>query len=217
MRRPRRRAGGFTVIELLIAMTVLLILMLLGMPALMRMLERQKAYSATTELAALARLARLEAIRRGIRSGVTVDYPTRTATAFVDANGNNQMDAGEETFGQTVLPKTIEFQGPGESSPGGPLASVGLPEVDSEGTLIFDSAGAARVATTVTEPWGAFRLKARDENYFEVAIESPITGRIAVRKWVGVDAANAAYWHINGQGGKAWRWYDTGETPTPPT
>jgi prepilin-type N-terminal cleavage/methylation domain-containing protein len=212
MRPPRRRAGGFTVIELLIAMTVLLILMLLGMPALMRMLERQKAYGAATELTALMRLARLEAIKRGQRCGVAVDYPARTATGFVDTNGNDLVDPGEETFGQVVLPKNIEFWGPGDGAPGGADASIGFPEDALEGSAIFDSTGAARVEITATELWGAFRLKARDQNFFEVRIASPITGRVEARKWMG-----GTEWWVNGQAGKAWRWFDTGETPAPPT
>ena len=208
-RAARRRAGGFTLIELLIVMAFLLVLMLLGGPALLRMMERQKAYAATTELAALMRLARLEAIKRGVRCGVTMDYQTRTATAFVDADGANDLDAGEETFGQVVLPKNIEPWGPADGAAGGADASIGFPEnVDLEGTAIFDSTGAARVPNP---PWGAFRLKARDLNYFEVRIESPVTGRVEARKWMG-----GTEWWVNGQRGKAWRWFDAEEPPAPP-
>jgi hypothetical protein len=192
-------------------MTVLLILMLLGMPALMRMLERQKAYGAATELTALMRLARLEAIKGGRRCGVAVDYTARAATGFVDANNNDLLDPGEETFGQVVLPKNIEFWGPLDGAAGGNDASIGLPEDSLEGTAIFDSTGAARVVITASELWGAFRLKARDQNFFEVRIASPITGRVEARKWMG-----GTEWWVNGQHGKAWRWFDTGETPAPP-
>ena len=217
MTRAGRRAGGFTLIELLIGMLLLLILMLLGAPAFLRMLERQKAYSATTELTALMRLARLEAIKRGVRCGVTMDYQTRTATAFVDTDGGNDLDPGEETFGQVVLPKNIEPWGPLDGAAGGPAASVSFPEpADQEGTALFDSTGAARVVVTATEPWGAFRLKARDQNFFEVRVSPPITGRVSVLKWVGGDPSDEDSWWENGKHGKAWRWYDTGETPAPP-
>ena len=116
MTRAGRRAGGFTLIELLIGMLLLLILMLLGAPAFLRMLERQKAYAATSELAALMRQARLEAVKRGAMSGVTLDYQTRSATAFVDRDANGEMSAGDETIGQVVLPKTIEPWGPRDAA-----------------------------------------------------------------------------------------------------
>ena len=218
MARPGRRAGGFTLIELLIVMTFLLILMILGAPAFLRILERQKAYAATTELAGLVRLARLEAVKRGAMAGVTLDYGSRTATAFVDLDGDRDFtDPGDDIIGRVVLPTSIESQGPGESSPGGPGASVGFPEnADGEGIALFDSTGAARIPPDADPPWGAFRLKARDENYFEVRVAPPITGRVSVVKYVGGDANDETSWWLNGKHGKAWRWYDTGETPTPP-
>ena len=217
MTRAGRRAGGFTLIELLIGMLLLLVLMLLGAPAFMRMLERQKAYSATTELAALLRLARLEAVKRGVMSGVTLDYPTRTATAFIDLDADRLPSAGDETIGQVVLPKNIEAWGPGDAGPGGAAASVSFPEnADLEGVALFDSTGAARIPGGAAPPWGAFRLKARDQNFFEVRVSPPITGRVSVLKWVGGDADDEDSWWENGKHGKAWRWYDTDETPAPP-
>lgn len=221
MTRAGRRAGGFTLIELLIGMLLLLVLMLLGAPAFMRMLERQKAYSATTELAALLRLARLEAVKRGVMTGVTLDYQTRTATAFVDLDANRLPSAGDETIGQVVLPKNIEAWGPGDSGPGGAAASVGFPEGAgaedaNEGIALFDSTGAARIPGGAAPPWGAFRLKARDQNFFEVRVSPPITGRVSVLKFVGGEPDEEDSWWENGKHGKAWRWYDTGETPAPP-
>ena len=218
MTRAGRRAGGFTLIELLIGMLLLLVLMLLGAPAFMRMLERQKAYSATNELAALLRQARLEAVKRGVMSGVTLDYPTRTATAFVDLDADRLPSAGDETIGQVVLPKNIEPWGPPVSGgPGGANASVGFPEnADLEGVALFDSTGAARIPADAVPPWGAFRLKARDENFFEVRVSPPITGRVSVLKFVGGGPDDEDSWWENGKHGKAWRWYDTGETPAPP-
>ena len=106
MTRAGRRAGGFTLIELLIGMLLLLVLMLLGAPAFMRMLERQKAYASTSEVAALLRLARLEAVKRGIMAGVTLDYQTRTATAFVDLDANGEMGVGDETSARSSCPRT---------------------------------------------------------------------------------------------------------------
>ena len=217
MTRAGRRAGGFTLIELLIGMLLLLILMLLGAPAFLRMLERQRAYAATSELAALLRQARLEAVKRGVMSGVTLDYATRSATAFVDLDADRLPSAGDETIGQVVLPKTIEPWGPGDAGPGGAAASVSFPENgDLEGVALFDSTGAARIPGGAAPPWGAFRLKARDENFFEVRVSPPITGRVSVLKWVGGDPDDEDSWWENGKHGKAWRWYDTGETPAPP-
>jgi prepilin-type N-terminal cleavage/methylation domain-containing protein len=215
MRRARRRAGGFTLIELLIVMAILIVLMLLGLPALMRMLERQKAYAATTELAALMRQARLEAIKRSLMAGVILDYQTRVATAFVDVDGNNDFNAGDETIGQVTLPPNIWPQGPGDAAPGGADASVGFFEnADLEGIALFDPSGAGRFPPPVP-PRGAFRLKARDQNYFEVRVSPPITGRVSTRKFIGGDADDEANWWENGRGGKAWRWVEGADDPEP--
>ena len=215
MTRARRRAGGFTLIELLIVMALLMVMMLLGLPALMRILERQKAYAATTELAALMRLARLEAIKRSLMAGVTLDYQTRVATAFIDVDGSNDLNAGDETIGQVTLPPNIWPQGPGDVAPGGADASIGFFENgDQEGIALFDPSGSGRFPQPVPAR-GAFRLKARDQNYFEVRVAPPITGRVSTRKWVGGDANDEANWWENGRGGKAWRWVDEGETPAP--
>jgi hypothetical protein len=160
------------------------------------------------------RVARLEAIKRSVQSGVTIDYQTRTAIAFVDEDENRELTPGERTLGQIVLPRNVDPWGPEDGAAGGVLASVGFPEnAELEGTALFDSTGRAFAPDP---PWGAFRLKARDKNYFEIRVFPPATGRIGVRKWVGGDHDLDASWRENGQGGKAWRWHEPGEEPTPP-
>jgi type II secretory pathway pseudopilin PulG len=204
-------------IELFIVLALILFLTLLGLPALLRMLERQKAYSTATELAQVLRLARLEAIKRSNVTGVTVDYQTREATAFVDVDNDQVLSPPDISVAHIKLATGIEPWGPEDGAAGGNLASVSFPENgEREGTALFGSNGAALVSPGVGEPaWGAFRLKGRDKNYFEVRVFPPAVGRISVRKWVGGDHSLDASWRENGQGGKAWRWVNEGEDPVP--
>lgn len=58
------RSSGFTVIELIITITVLAILVTMGIPAIQELIKNNRVTSQTNELVALVNLARNESIRR---------------------------------------------------------------------------------------------------------------------------------------------------------
>ncbi|AEG33635.1 hypothetical protein Ththe16_1230 [Thermus thermophilus SG0.5JP17-16] len=134
MRLPR----GFTLVELLILLTILGVLLTLGMGYLRS--DRLAVNQAAQSLAAQITRARLEAIRRNAFVGL--QFSTAGAggyTLFVDANRNGSYDTGDTaiqsiTFGQ------------------GDWGQVRLQSVSGASTLVFDPRGIAQAlnATTVT-------------------------------------------------------------------
>jgi type IV fimbrial biogenesis protein FimT len=75
-----RRSSGFTIIELLIGITILAIVLGLGAPAMGTYLQNSKLAAATASFYAGVQAARTEAIRRNIQTQfVLTDLPLTTA------------------------------------------------------------------------------------------------------------------------------------------
>jgi type IV fimbrial biogenesis protein FimT len=72
MRTLRARAHGFTMIELIVTMTVGGILMALAVPAFNTFIQNQRLTTATNSLVLSLNLARSEALKRDLPTGVTV-------------------------------------------------------------------------------------------------------------------------------------------------
>jgi type IV fimbrial biogenesis protein FimT len=66
-RMKRDRAGGFTVIELMVVLTIAAIFLALGVPSLADFIRRTRLSSAMNELSADMYMARSEAIKRNTR------------------------------------------------------------------------------------------------------------------------------------------------------
>lgn len=210
MKRSRvtNHTRGFTLIEVLVVLAILVIALGLGIPALQKMILRSRVEAATAELQVLVQRARLEAIKRRAATVVEVDPARGTATAWADLNGPAAGDppdlvfnpvAGEPRFttdfeisrfqaGQNVELAAPAGQPPVEgftAAPGGRQVLVFLP------TGAADSAGGFRVADA-----GAL-------NHLEVRVEPAGTGRVGLLKW---DRAEAA-WTRHREGGRPWTWY----------
>lgn len=198
------RQRGFTMIELLVTIVIIAVLALLGYPALLNMLERQKMISTTHEMASVMRLARLTAVTKSVDIKVTADYPTRVLTAYRDLDNNNVCDPTDETVATAALPKNVSFWGPTDLAAGGAAAST-----FTNATVIFQAAGSVLEGSLPADPNkdGGFRLRGRDPDYFEVAVErrSIATGRVSIRKWEGGGNPDANWWQ-NGEEGHKWVW-----------
>ena len=115
LRRPAARSAGFSLIEMLTTMSVLVVLLVIASPGLASLTSANAASAAQGELLAAMTLARGEAIKRGVQVGIaatTVPSGGSTMaalaaagsggtdfsggwTVFVDADGNGRFDAGE--------------------------------------------------------------------------------------------------------------------------
>lgn len=112
MNHPRLRirsraaqAAGFSLIEMLTTMSVLVVLLVIASPGLASLTAANAASAAQGELLAAMTLARGEAIKRGTQVGIAtavagnIDFSAGW-TVFVDADGNGRYDAGETVVRQ---------------------------------------------------------------------------------------------------------------------
>jgi type IV fimbrial biogenesis protein FimT len=101
MPQAARRVEGFSLVEMLTTVSILVILLAVASPGLASLISANSLSSAQGELAAAIMLARGEAIRRGTQVGLIATNPAAGAefnggwTVFVDTNGNGALDAGE--------------------------------------------------------------------------------------------------------------------------
>jgi type IV fimbrial biogenesis protein FimT len=150
-------ASGFTLLELLGVMALLAGLATLALPSMAGFLSRRQVQSAAESLVADLRLARSEAIRRGLIVGVCAssDGATCAATAawvegwlvFVDRDGNRRRDAGEELLRVQQRPPGLTRIG--SAAPANDKAIVsyqaaGWAKAASQ-TLLFTAQGGAAV------------------------------------------------------------------------
>ena len=97
-RSPVARASGFSLIEMLTTMSVLVVLLVVASPGLASLTSANAASAAQSELLAAMALARGEAIKRGSQVGIAASGGTDLSggwNIFVDADGNGRFDAGE--------------------------------------------------------------------------------------------------------------------------
>ncbi len=80
---PRRRSAGFTLLELMITISVLAILVGVGIPSFRDMMRRNRLVTQTNELIGALALARSEAVKRGLR--VTICPANATQDACSDS------------------------------------------------------------------------------------------------------------------------------------
>lgn len=95
------RASGFTLIELMISITVMAILLVVVAPGLAGFVRTSKVRSAQSELVSSLRLARSEATKRGVSVGVAATAPVAGDEfgagwkVWVDDNEDGVFTAGE--------------------------------------------------------------------------------------------------------------------------
>lgn len=207
----RRGEAGFSLIELLIVITLIALVAYWGVPAFLNTLNRVRLTAAAREVATLMQVGRMEAIKRSGQNGnlrtevaaLTYHEDTRTFQLQIDV-APESPDAGafepEVDFGGAyILPKGITVAAPSADDED---AVAGWDEVAVEDDRwegpIFLSDGSARSA-------GAFRLADSRGNFLEVRIEFPATGKVAIQKWFGGDPATD--WYENGEANRKWQWY----------
>lgn len=111
----RRRAHGFTLIELMVVIAIMGVLMAIGVPGIRTLLNTQKMKSATFELVATTMLARSEAIKWSGASSASISVVaassnfsngwcivfTSTTTCSISAPGDGVMQVFKPTNGVT--------------------------------------------------------------------------------------------------------------------
>ncbi len=187
-RRSSSRARGFSMIELLVVMSIAAILLGIGVPNMQQYIVSSRLASTANEFFTALNLARSEAVRRGLQvtlrtngSAGSRDW-TAGWTMFVDANGNGTLDAGEETLrvggaldgpltlmGSTNFGTTIAFDSTGRLTTGGGSFVV------CHGTdLVVD--GISRARAVVINGAGRVRAAALNTAHIPVTDTGAVSG-----------------------------------------
>ena len=155
---------GFTIVELLVGLTVLAVLIALGAPAMGSYLQSSKMQSVAASYAAGLQLARAEAIRRNTRTEfVLTDTATSTAdiaNALAPAvSGRNWVVRAASGPGGFASAVEAKAGAEGEGSAGGmAIAVTGSASAPAvfDGRIAFNGFGAtadgARYAIEITRP-----------------------------------------------------------------
>lgn len=115
-----RTFSGFTLIELVVTVTIAAILIAIAVPGLNNFVETNRLTSATNEFIGDQSFARSEALKRGANTGVCKTGGTSACDAdstwqagwmvFVDADNNESWSAGDEPLRlHTALPPNISI------------------------------------------------------------------------------------------------------------
>ena len=199
MRSRQRVAAGFTVVEMLLVVTVIGIASVMAYPALQQFIHRNKILGIAQTTSTLMREARFEAIRRGVPCVVHADGATNEVIVFVDVDGDLTFnpDLTETTFRATDYelrrynrPAGVTFTAPGAQPP--IFGFTGLPTLPWNGA-VFQTDGSIR-------DLGGMRFGDERGNYLEARVEPAASARVSLRKW---DGSN---WLAQGEGGKTWGW-----------
>jgi len=165
MVNDRRRACGFSLIELMVAIAIAGILMAVGIPSIQTLLNNQKMKSATFDLVTTAMLARSEAIKWGganaasisivapsnnFSNGWCIVFTSATACSVSDPD-DGVMQIIKPTGGVTYVYQgtaaPIVFSRTGRLAGGVPI-TLRVTDVDNFSTprcVTFDTNGNARV------------------------------------------------------------------------
>ncbi len=97
MASGQRRSPGFSLVEMVVAMTVALVLVGIGMPYFLKAYQMYQLTNAASQMADILRLTRYEAIRRNTPINCIVQAPDQNSTeAWVDSTPNGAPDPTEQ-------------------------------------------------------------------------------------------------------------------------
>jgi len=153
------RIGGFSMVELTVSMTVLLILTAIAIPSLMRSIRMYQLNDAAGRFSDMLKFTRFEAVRRNTQvcflmqqsaPGWTLGTSSNCGAAF-DANGKQQVIAG---FATLLPANTAGLPGQGAIcnklvNNAGPCL-VDTSSGSNNATVQFDARGAIRVGGAVS-------------------------------------------------------------------
>src|SRR5215208_49303 len=172
-----RAARGFTLIETLVVLTIILTVALFTMPSLLATVRQAKLRGMANQTAVLMRLARLEAIRYGCPAVVRVAAAGGGQPAgvegFADCNNDGLQDADKRTLGRFPIPRNVRLLAP--------PALEGKDAVDDLSTDLTDAAApnvAIFLGNGSISATGAFRFGDDAGNFLEVRVEPIATPRI---------------------------------------
>lgn len=144
---PRTAIAGFSIVELVVSICVMLILTAIAIPSLMRSLRTYQLNDAATRLAAMLKFARFEAVRRNTQVNFLMQASGTGYLVGTDSNGDGVFQPTEKqeliAGFATLLPSGIA---PTPTAITAALGGAPLTTVygSSTATVTFDARGAIR-------------------------------------------------------------------------
>jgi prepilin-type N-terminal cleavage/methylation domain-containing protein len=197
----RKRREGFSLIELLVVVAIVGLMMLVGVPYILKAYRRARLDNAARQTQLMLNSVRLQAIKTGQNVGVylgpTSTYPGGVVQAFVDneAPPDGLYQSGEEfrKVAPLVYPNPIVISGctfPSNAGAGCVMAFNSQGQaIDSVSTRILRDCAPANVCAVYVgdNPTMGY---ASIPTVFQIAVDAPGTGRTSLRK---KDTAGGGY------------------------
>jgi prepilin-type N-terminal cleavage/methylation domain-containing protein len=203
MKAPQSGRGprGFTLIEMLAVLAIMLILLLFAVPVLQTTMRQSKLRGITSQTTTLMRQARLEAIRRSCQSIVRIVENPPQMEGFSDCDKNGIADVDKPALGSYPLPTGVRFLAPPDLKGKASVAELSPNPIPGEANVaIFQPDGSI-------DQRGGFRFADDRGNFLEVWVEPKATARVEIHKCrLCTDAGDRADWYAAGAGGEAWTW-----------
>jgi prepilin-type N-terminal cleavage/methylation domain-containing protein len=168
-----RRMRGFTLVELLIVVTVILIVTATATPMFVRAIQNYRLTDAATQVAAIMKAARFEAIQRNTTVIWRISQAGNTTRLWVDINRDGVFNPTEKLVQFNTNINVVAPAGaPNAAGLAAAIGVAGLTAVPpANGNLTFDSRGA------VTNPPAAYVVYISEAptagNYFRAVILLP--------------------------------------------
>jgi prepilin-type N-terminal cleavage/methylation domain-containing protein len=151
-RTHRGRSRGFSIVELVVSLSVMLILTAIAVPSLLRSLRAYQLNDAATRLSAMLKFTRFEAVRRNTQINFLMQTSGTGYLVGTDSNKNGNLDPTDKqeliAGYATLLPAGVA---PTPTAITTALGAATLtPVYGSPATVTFDARGAIRVGGTVS-------------------------------------------------------------------
>jgi len=152
----RDRTGGFSLIELLIVVFVVMVIAAIAIPNVLSAVSNIRLRASAGDLAGLMQQARILAAKSNTTYSIRYTTLNGAQIAYIDLNGNGSFDAGEPMtqFSGTVVPASGAPSG-GGGQPSGPYVLAGDPgtaSYDNTNILGFTGRGLPCMYDTTTTP-----------------------------------------------------------------
>ena len=177
---PRTRCsrfGGFSMVELAVSVTVLLILTAIAIPSLMRSIRVYQLNDAATRVADMLKFTRFEAVRRNKQINFLMQPSGADWIIGTDSDGSGAIEVIEKqqliTGFATLLPSGVA---PAPTAIRAALGGAPLnTKSGSAGSVTFDSRGAIRVGGVVSTSIFVFYVgsQTNPEYGFRAVIQLP--------------------------------------------
>jgi prepilin-type N-terminal cleavage/methylation domain-containing protein len=184
--RCDRTARGFSVVELVVVLAIILVLSSIAIPSLLSSMRTYRISSAASSFSALLQRARFEAIRRNTPISVRTAVVGGNTAVYIDVNGNGALDPDEPMVLQT---SDIQFVAAGGSVPG--PATTGYPAaVSPPGIITFGVRGTVNYPGAPTD-YISYLGNPAGPNLFYGAVTVSQMGQI--KAWT---APAGGGWHV---------------------